>query len=70
MKDASLTATTVACASTDPTHAFDHDTIERLTSLLHEIAVATRGYGVPDVLENLERLPDEIEAIWEQVDGG
>lgn len=42
--------------------------IEELEGILHRVAVARRGDG-PDVDEAWDRLPDEIENLWQQVDG-
>ena len=37
--------------------------VERLRALLHDIAVARRG-DCPDVDEQWERLPQEVERMW------
>lgn len=44
-------------------HLADTEAFKAMHVLLHRIAVARRG-DCPDVDENWDRLPSEIEALW------
>lgn len=51
-------------AATDDVHEM-LDEIDRLTELLHKIATARRGHSDGQEFTELDRLPGEIDAMWE-----